>query len=87
MVVKQTLNSIENQGFILLHSGDLVIIEDQSTHENFCLDNTENVDETIAMYCDFSLDSICREKICVRKCCPMGHVRREPTSNQTASYF
>ena len=36
LVTKQALNSFENQEFIL-HSGNLIVVHDQTVHEHFCL--------------------------------------------------
>ena len=36
LVTKQALNSFENQEFIF-HSGNLIVVQDQTVHEHFCL--------------------------------------------------
>ena len=76
--MKNATNSNENQEFILLEQ-ILFIVKDQNNinqvNGNFCLGTNADKSQTIAKYCEYSLEYICKEKQCVRKCCPKYHVR------------
>ena len=73
MEMKNATNSNENQEFILIDQ-NLVILNDQNLYGDFCLETNTYQNETIAKYCEHSLEYICKEKKCVRKCCPIYHV-------------
>ena len=77
MEMKNATNSNENQEFILLEQ-NLFIVKDQNNinqvNGNFCLGTNADQSQTIAKYCEYSLEYICKEKQCVRKCCPKYHV-------------
>ena len=57
-----------------LQSSQLIILEDRSSHLDFCIDESGDNDLTVALYCRKKLDLKCEENVCVRRCCHMGEV-------------
>ena len=57
-----------------LQASQLIILEDKSSHLDFCVDETGDDDLTVALYCREKLDSKCEENACIRRCCHLGEV-------------
>ena len=58
----------------VLQASQLIIVEDRSSHLNFCIDGTGDADLTVALYCRKKLDLKCEENNCIRRCCNKGEV-------------
>ena len=86
MEMKNAINSNENQEFVLFDQ-NLVILKDQNIYEDFCLETNADQNETIAKYCEHSLEYICKEKNCVRKCCPIYHVSFNKIQKKCNFYY
>ena len=74
----------------VLQASQLMILEDRSSHLDFCIDETGDDDLTVALYCRKKLDLKCEENDCTRRCCHMGEVRTTyagiTISNQVTIY-
>ena len=58
----------------VLQASQLIIVEDRSSHLDFCIDKSGDDDLTVALYCRKKLDLKCEENDCIRRCCHMGEV-------------
>ena len=56
----------------VLQASQLMILEDRSSHLDFCIDETGDDHLTVALYCRKKLK--CEENFCIRRCCHMGEV-------------
>ena len=77
---REELIGLEN-GLLLISSfvivnEDLIVLEDHSLHQNYCLQpqlQEDNDNKTLAYVCQTKLEIKCSEENCTRKCCQMGH--------------
>ena len=81
---REELIGLEN-GLLLISSfvivnEDLIVLEDHSLHQNYCLQpqlQEDNDNKTLAYVCQTKLEIKCSEENCTRKCCQMGQVSKE----------
>ena len=58
----------------ILQASQLIILESNSSHLDFCIDETGDDDLTVALYCREKLDLKCEKNACIRRCCHKGEV-------------
>ena len=68
------LNHYETEPEFLLQDSQMIIREDLSFHEEFCIDRTEIANQTVSIYCQITEEIKCQNEQCIRKCCHLGEV-------------
>jgi hypothetical protein len=74
LIVKINRFEADLPEFLIQKSSILINLEELSFHQDFCLDNFNNENVTIAAFCSLNLDLKCQKTSCVRKCCQFGQV-------------
>ena len=68
------LNQNNSYPEFMFQDGEIVVLSDHTFHDNFCIDNTNLLTQSVAIICQRNLKDICRYQPCLRKCCQVGQV-------------